>query len=174
MNSCVIRFYQHRQSYTGTAAAMACRCDGTAYSSAHVRPRREGIGVLREFWQSPHVLLGVRITHALVMLLPTGAHQLLTNTAGWAVSRAYIGVNGCAKSSLTTTHETRCLSVRRGSLASATKAPSRVLDPVRVEGVTRVGAVGFCYGGRPVFNLAFIDEVQCRCGRAPVAPSDTR
>ena len=34
-----------------------------------------------------------------------------------------------------------------------------VIDALKTEGVTRFGAVGYCFGARPAFNLAFTGEI---------------
>ncbi|KAI0369119.1 alpha/beta-hydrolase [Pilatotrama ljubarskyi] len=46
------------------------------------------------------------------------------------------------------------------SAARAVEISMKVMRALRAEGVTRVGAIGFCYGARPAFDLAFINEVQ--------------
>ncbi len=34
-----------------------------------------------------------------------------------------------------------------------------VLSALKAEGITKIAAVGYCYGGRPAFDLAIGDEV---------------
>ncbi|KAA1477425.1 alpha/beta-hydrolase [Dentipellis sp. KUC8613] len=43
----------------------------------------------------------------------------------------------------------------------------KAIAALRAEGVTRIGAVGFCYGGRLVFDLAFDHAVEVAVGTHP-------